>query len=208
MTTSKIRDSLIDRAATAFAKDKLDEAAFESLVARIQTSPGETELIALADSLSPILGETNFEPSIPEEREINLSMSNVKKSGDWVDARAYRLDGKMSNFELDYRAYADCEEFGMTLNVDLSMSNLRLIVPSDWQVDCRIDRNTASNIKDRGAFSATDSSATGFTTPGPARSAKRILVVGSLSMSNIIVRRPGGRRGLFAFLFGRLLFGR
>jgi hypothetical protein len=203
MTISKIRDSMIDRAATAFAKDKLDEAAFESLVARIQTAAGEAELIALADTFSPILGETMIEPSIPdpsvpEVREIGLDMSNVKKSGDWVDARAYRLDGKMSNFELDYRAYADREEFEMTLSVDLSMSNLRLIVPPDWQVDCRIDRNSASNIKDRGALSTKASSAT-----GSAQNNKRILIEGNLSMSNIIVRRRGEKRGLFAFLFGR-----
>jgi hypothetical protein len=116
-------------------------------------------------------------------------MSNLKKRGDWVDARTYRLDGRMSNIELDYRAYADVPDFAMTLQVDLSMSNLKLIVPPDWQVDCRITRNTGSNVVDRG--------------PYPARGGGRIFVEGSLSMSNIKVRRPGRRRGLLALLFGR-----
>jgi hypothetical protein len=116
-------------------------------------------------------------------------MGNLKKQGDWVDARAYRLDGKMSNFVLDYRFYAEEPNFTMTLDVDLSMSNLKLIIPPDWQVDCRITRNSASNIVDRGS--------------SPTRSAKRIVITGALSMSNIRVKRRGGkRRGLLALLFG------
>ena len=189
METQKFRDSLIDRAAAAFARDKLDEAAFETFVARIQTAPGEAELIAVADSLSLFAGVAEKEPVVQDSRAIELNMSNIKKRGDWIDARAYRLDGKMSNFELDYLAYADRENFSMTLHVDLSMSNLKLIVPTDWQVDCRIDRNSASNIKDRGPF--------------PSRGDARIIVEGNLSMSNIVVRRRGERRGLIALLFGR-----
>jgi hypothetical protein len=118
-------------------------------------------------------------------------MSTLKKRGDWVEASAYRLEGKMSNFELDFRAYAEAEEFGLELDVDLSMSNLRLIVPADWTVDVRLARNTASNVRDRGADGL--------------RGAKRLSIAGSLSMSNIVVkrrRRRGERRGLFFLLFG------
>ncbi|MFA6506114.1 MAG: hypothetical protein WCT14_08445 [Treponemataceae bacterium] len=189
MDTHKFRDSLIDRAATAFAQDKLDEAAFEAFVARVQTAPDEAELRAAEASLAPFFPAAAPETVLSDVREIELNMSNLKKRGDWVDARAYRLDGKMSNFELDYLAYSDAENFSMTLDVDLSMSNLKLIIPSDWQVDCRLTRNSASNVKDRGPF--------------PTRSANRIVIVGALSMSNIKVRRRGERRGLFALLFGR-----
>lgn len=189
METQKYRDSLIDRAAAAFAEDKLDEAAFEAFVARVQTAPGEAELRAAEASLAPFLPAAGPEPVLSDAQEVELNMSNLKKSGDWIDARKYRLVGKMSNFELDYLAYADEEQFSMTLDVDLSMSNLKLIVPSDWQVDCRLTRNSASNVKDRGPF--------------PSRGGNRLVVVGSLSMSNIKVRRRGERRGLFALLFGR-----
>ena len=200
MELQKYRDALIDRAASAFALDKLDEAAFEAFVARIQTASGEVELRAAEAGLAPFVPATHpgpagtaahAEPAIEGTRDIALNMSSLKKRGVWVDARAYRLDGKMSNFELDYRDYVDVRDFSMRLDVDLSMSNLKLVVPSDWQVDCRITRNSASNVKDRGPF--------------PTRSANRIVIEGALSMSNIKVKRirPRGRRGLLDLLFGR-----
>lgn len=191
MEQQKYRDALVERAAAAFALDKLDEAAFEAFVARVQAASGELELRAAEASLAPFVPATPEEPALEAMRDFALNMSNLKKRGDWVDARSYSLDGKMSNFELDYRAYAEERDFSMTLYIDLSMSNLKLVVPSDWQVDCRITRNSASNVKDRGPF--------------PTRSANRIIIEGALSMSNIKVKRlrPPGRRGLLHLLFGR-----
>ncbi len=194
METQKYRDFLIERAASAFARDQLDEAAFEAIVARVQTAPGEAGLRAVELDLPPsehgtVRDLTEPDTTLANVRDYALNMGNLKKKGDWVDARAYRLDGKMSNFELDFRTYAEDAQFLMTLDVDLSMSNLKLIIPPDWQVDCRITRNSASNIVDRGSLNT--------------RSTKRILITGTLSMSNIRVRRRGGqRRGLLALLFG------
>ncbi len=190
METQKYRDSLIERAANAFARDQLDEDAFETFVAQVQTASGETELRTVEQSLPPSAQSSERDPTLGDFREYALNMGNLKKKGDWVDARAYRLDGKMSNFELDFRTYSEDHHFSMNLEVDLSMSNLKLIIPPDWQVDCRITRNSASNIVDRGAPLI--------------RTTKRIVITGVLSMSNIRVKRRGGhRRGLFALLFGR-----
>jgi len=195
METQKYRDSLIERAANAFALDQLDEVAFEDFVARVQTAPGENELraaeLSLPRSVHRAELDTVEQGQTPANvREYVLNMGNLKKRGDWVDALAYRLDGKMANFEFDFRTYAEETHFSMTLDVDLSMSNLKLIIPPDWQVDCRITHNSASNIVDRGSPNT--------------RSAKRILVTGSLNMSNIRVRRRGGRRrGLLALFLGR-----
>lgn len=189
MEIQKYRDSLIERAAFAFARDQLDEAAFETFVARVQTASGEAELQAAELDLLPTAHAAESDTAMQDVGEYALNMGNLRKQGAWVDARTYRLDGKMSNFELDFRSYAEEPHFSMTLDVDLSMSNLKLIVPPDWQVDCRITRNSASNIVDRGS--------------PPTRSAKRIVITGALAMSNIRVKRRGGRRrGLFALLFG------
>lgn len=194
MEMQKLRESLLDRAAVAFAHDKLDEAALESFIARVQDAPGETELRAAAAYLAPLVPLAEAEDTkrdLSEVRDFALNMSNLKRRGDWVDARAYRLDGRMSNFELDFRAYEGAPDFSMILYVDLSMSNLKLIVPRDWDVDCRITHTTASNVVDRH--------------PAPGRSRCRIVIEGALSMSNIKVKRrsAAGRRGLFALIFGR-----
>jgi hypothetical protein len=190
MDVQKYREALLDRAAQAFAQDALDEAGLEAFIARVQDA-GDAELREAAAYLAPLVGEADQEKWLAETRDIALHMSNVKRSGDWVDARTYRLTGRTSNFELDYRAYENVRDFDMALEVDLSMSNLTLIVPPDWEVDCRIARNSMSNIVDKG--------------PVPTRGSCRILVEGELSMSNIRVKRrsEGRRRGLFALIFGR-----
>lgn len=190
MDTQKFRDTLIDRAALAFAQDKLDEAGFEAFVARVQTASGELELRGAAADLAPLVPVEDPAPTLAEHQEVTLSMSNLKKKGPWVEARSYRLEGKMSNFELDYLAYAESRDFQMRLSVDLTMSNLKLIVPPDWRVDCRMGRLSGSNVVDRGS-------------PSPG-SSNRIVVEGDLSMSNIMVkRRDPNRRSFFARLFGR-----
>jgi hypothetical protein len=191
MDTQKYRETLLDRAAQAFARDALDEAGLEAFIARVQDAQGEAELRAASAFLAPLVPAESDEGTLAEAREIALHMSNLKRRGDWVDAKTYRLSGQTSNFELDYRAYENVRGFAMTLIVDLSMSNLTLIVPPDWEVDCRIDRNSMSNVVDKG--------------PYPSRGSCRIRVEGSLSMSNIRVKRRTAerRRGFFALLFGR-----
>lgn len=192
------REELLDRAALAFSRDALDEAGLEAFIARVQDAKGEAELRSAAAYLAPLVREPGAEARLMERddrleeaRDIELHMSNVRRRGDWVDARTYRLTGRTSNFELDYRAYEEVRNFTMVLDVDLSMSNLTLVVPPEWVVDCRISRNSMSNIVDRKAPSV--------------RGSCRIVVNGSLSMSNIRVKRrsEGHRRGFFALIFGR-----
>lgn len=189
MEQRKYRDALIDRAAAAFARDRMDEAAFEAFVARVQGAESSTELEQADSSLVALEPAGAPARKLEREREVSLSMGNLAKRGDWVDADVYRLTGRMSNFELDFRAYRDEPGFFMRLDVDLSMSNLKLRVPADWQVDCRISRNTGSTVKDRGPF--------------PSRCASRVILEGELSMSTIKVIRKGERRGLLAWILGR-----
>ncbi len=198
MEVRKYREALLDRAAQAFSRDALDEAGLEAFIARVQDAEGEAELRSAAAYLAPLLGEPGAEerpaerePRLEETRDVELHMSNLKRRGDWVDAGTYRLTGRTSNFELDYRAYEASDRFAMALDVDLSMSNLTLVVPPDWEVDVRIGRNSMSNIADRH--------------PPAVRGSCRILVEGSLSMSNIRVKRRSAvrRRGFFFLLFGR-----
>lgn len=189
MELQKYRDSLIDRAAAAFSEDLLDEASFEAFASRVQDARGEAELRA-AESLLPSAAPASAR-SVPVpsgRREIALNMSTLKKRGLWVDAGSYRLEAKMSNFELDFRSYADEERFDLDLDVDLSLSNLKLLVPPDWRVDIDLERNSASNVKDRG--------------PAAPTGACRVRVRGSASMSNIKVRRRSSGGRFFAFLFG------
>ncbi len=188
MELRKYRDSLIERAASAFSRDRMDEAEYEAFVLRIQEARGEEELRAAEESVARLLPAVPGAPDLAEERSFRLNMGNLRRRGDWVDARAYRLEGKMSNFELDFLAYAEVAEFMVTLDVDLSMSNLRLRVPPDWRVEDRVSSSTGSNFLDRGRAE-------------PWRG-RRVIVRGALSMSNVIVRRRGRRGGLLSLLFG------
>jgi hypothetical protein len=104
METQTYRDVLIERAAVAFSHDKLDEATYEAFVARVQAARGEAELKVIESSLGGLLPVVSAGPAgwtMEDAREFSLNMGNLRKRGDWVDARLYRLVGKMSNFELD-----------------------------------------------------------------------------------------------------------
>lgn len=101
-------------------------------------------------------------------------MGTLKKKGDWVDADAYRLSGRMSNYELDLREYEGVSGFRLFLEVDLDMSTLRLIVPDGWVVSCNLDSNIASNVKDKG--------------PSAPWGDNRIEIAGGLKMSTIKVK--------------------
>ena len=182
MEDESYRNQLIDSAASAYARGVIDQGAFEDLVTRINALPGIMELAGLAANLPAVFdpalpaaasGGVSVPRSAPVWAEIGLNMGNDKKTGDWVRADGYRLRGSMSNFEMDFREYEGISGFRLMLDVDLKMSNLKLIVPDGWVVDCTVD-NSASNIKNKG--------------PSAVWGDNLIAITGALSMSNIKVR--------------------
>lgn len=222
MDITAYREALVDRAAVAFSRDAIDEAAFERLASRIQAAANESELRLVDAELAPLVPlETRAaasedpasskrdenrprprERALESERSLSLSMANFKKQGRWVDAMRYSMDASMSTLVFDYRAYAQ-EDLEMNLDMDLSMSTLRLLVPDHWDVDIRIDNNAASTVRDRGPRSHEEA---GIDATG------HIVITGSLSMSTLVIKRKrmrrrhqreGRRRGLFHFFLWR-----
>ena len=226
MDITAYREALVDRAAVAFSRDAIDEAAFERLASRIQAAANESELRLVDAELAPLVpleagSAASADPASSEreeprpqpreralesERALSLSMANFKKQGRWVDARRYSMDASMSTLVFDFRAYAQ-EDLEMNLDMDLSMSTLRLLVPDHWDVDIRIDNNAASTVRDRGPRSHEEAG-----NEGAAVGTGHIVITGSLSMSTLVIKRKrlrrrhqreGRRRGLFHFFLWR-----
>lgn len=221
MDITAYREALVDRAAVAFSRDAIDEAAFERLASRIQAAANESELRLVDAELAPLVPVESAtqsgapasserdenrprprERALESERSLSLSMANFKKQGRWVDARRYSMDASMSTLVFDFRAYAQ-EDLEMNLDMDLSMSTLRLLVPDHWDVDIRIDNNAASTVRDRGPRSHEEA---GIDATG------HIVITGSLSMSTLVIKRKRmrrrhqrevRRRGLFHFFLWR-----
>lgn len=214
MDITAYREALVDRAAVAFSRDAIDEAAFERLASRIQAASNESELRLVDAELAPLVpagavaaasaavdkAPPGRRRELVADRSLSLSMGTLKKQGRWVDAARYSMDASMSSLDFDYRAYATDDNFEMTLDMDLSMSTLRLRVPAHWEVDIRIDDNAASSIRDRGQGLQDEAG-----NEGSAAGTGRIVITGSLSMSNLVVKRhrPRLRRGLFHFFLWR-----
>lgn len=187
MDREAYRNRLIDAAVSAFSKGRMNEAEFEAFASQVQKAGDDAELDAAAAAVAPQVADDGSRAA--PVRELSLDRSTLKKHGEWADARVYRLAGRMSNFEFDFLAYRDSPGFSMIFDVDLSMSNLKIIVPEDWRVDIRLSRNAASTVKDRGPSSG---------------GVGRIIVQGSVSMSVIKVKRlREGQSGMLARLFGR-----
>jgi hypothetical protein len=156
----------------------VDEAGFESLVIRINAQNSMDGLALVAGSEPAVFGSLVVQPQAAPPAlvwsEIKLNMGNDKQKGAWVRADGYRLEGKMSNFQMDLTEYDGVNGFRLALDVDLDMSNLRLTVPDGWTIDCRIDDNTASNVKDKG--------------PSGLWGDNLVMIRGRMRMSNIKVK--------------------
>jgi hypothetical protein len=172
MELEAMREQMIETATRAFTGGVLSQEDFELLVGRINAVSSESELVAVRSGLPAVFG--GAAAPAPVVREVALSMGNLRKSGSWVDADAYRITGSMSNYRLDFMEYEGITGFRLAIDLDIKMGTLVLIVPEGWQVVVDLSENVASNVRDKA--------------PSAPWGDNRIDITGRLHMSNIKIK--------------------
>lgn len=146
MSEDNSRSDLIEQATQAYTKGVIDQDDFEALVMRINQLESTRELTGLANQLPAIFSISWGQSSC---KELTVANGNIKKQGLWLDAEAYKINLSSSNMTLDLRAYEDDTDIQLVVDIDISQSNLKIILPDTWIVIDRIDVKTASNVKIR-----------------------------------------------------------
>ncbi len=173
-TVETMRTRCFDLAAAAFSNNQLDLESYEHLAGRIAaasdlTSLGEIESALPAPPRSPQ----------PQSQLLSAEMSNVKKLGRWVESSRIALRGARSNIVLDFTAYAGERDLRIDLELDVKGSNLRITVPETIDVVERLSSNKMSVFHDKRRPASTNSA---------------IVIFGSLSGSNVKIKRKKVRR--------------
>jgi len=175
------KDKLISALTDAYAQGRMDMAAFERSVTRISASVDRSALEGEAAALGLALSQParDLRPasalSPAHDAEVLRGTSgSIRKEGDWVRARRYRLELKASSARLDLSDY-ECERgFRLEIELDAVSSSLRLIVPRGFEVEDRISDNRSSSVRNR--------------PKGDAFGDNRVLITGALRSSVVKVK--------------------
>jgi hypothetical protein len=186
------KDAIIGTITEAFARGDMEMPAFEAAVTKINASPDETALAATAAELgialpaplaqpdpaaAPVAFSSASSPSpASADAPIDLACrsSNLRKIGDWLRSRHYRLALQSSNARLDLGEYEGVRGLRLLVEVEAASSNLKLIVPAGFRVEDRFAENSSSNVRNR---------------PKDAPYGDNVVVLmGSLRSSNVRVR--------------------
>ena len=180
MEELNMRNQLIEQATLAFTRGLIDQDDFETIMTRINQLDTQQELTSLATSLPVIFpsgwGQSSMltQSELDQFQELRVNSGNIKKQGLWIDSPAYLIVLHSSNMSLDLRAYEDTTNLQLILNLELSRSNLKIILPETWQVGDRIEDKVSSNVKIR--------------SPSINWGSNRIILSGSLHSSNLKVK--------------------
>ncbi len=147
------RDALIQTVTEAYSRGAMEMAAFEKAVTRLNTCADRSALEAEAGQLGlrlpvPAAAQPSLEP-YADAVELSCVSGNLRKEGDWVKARDYRLALKSSNARLDLTEYEGARGFHLFLDVDATSSNLRLTVPEGFEVEDRFSERVSSVVRNK-----------------------------------------------------------
>jgi hypothetical protein len=138
------KDAAIRVLTEEYASGDMDMAAFEGAVMKIGASPDHGALAVVAASLGI---EPPPRDAPPAAVELVCVSGHIRKAGEWVKARAYRLSLKSSSARLDFRAYEGARGLRLAVDLDAVSSSLRLIVPAGFEVEDSFSDRTSSVVR-------------------------------------------------------------
>lgn len=157
------KDKVIQELTTLYSRGDMDLPAFETAVVRVNACADDGALMAVARSHmdeARALGALSVrgDAALPAEKaEVELSCvsGSIRKSGEWVDARRYKLALRSSSVRLDLSSYAGTEGFRLELDLAAVSSVVALILPAGFSVEDRLSGRVSSSFRDKprgGAF--------------------------------------------------------
>jgi hypothetical protein len=153
------KDALIQAMTEEYARGAMDMPGFEAAVARVNACADLPALAAEASALG-LPADGSLARSEPRELreagppggqaiELACVSGSVRKAGDWVRSRVYKLALKSSNARLDLMEYELSRGFRLLVAVEAVSSNLLLIVPRGFEVEERFTERVSSVVRNK-----------------------------------------------------------
>jgi hypothetical protein len=175
------KDALISILTDAYAKGSMDMAAFESSVTRISASADRLALQAEASALGLAMPRPVLDPSRAADlaprgtaEELRCVSGSIRKEGDWIRSRRYRMELKSASARLDLRDYEGTKGFRLELELEAVSSTVKIIVPRGFEVEDRFADARSSTVRNKPR--------------GEARCDSLILLTGALRSSTVKIR--------------------
>jgi hypothetical protein len=160
------KDALIQGITEAFSRGVMEMDEFERAASRLSACASPAALAAEASSLGlslpvirPVAGVATVATAPPtlqvgtalagEAVALSCASGHIRKAGQWVRSKLYRLSLRSSSVRLDLREYAGARGFRLSLDIDAISSVVRLVVPRGFEVEEDFAERHSSVVKNR-----------------------------------------------------------
>ncbi|HUS33167.1 MAG TPA: LiaF domain-containing protein [Kofleriaceae bacterium] len=124
------RERVVESLSTGYAHGILEQEELERRLALVQTAKSSLELDALVTDLARAPETTALVPA----KQMRVIFGSIERVGPWAVPQQLRARVLFGNLELDLRD-ARLSPGVTTIEVDVTMGNVEVIVPPGYQVD-------------------------------------------------------------------------
>lgn len=121
------RERVVESLSTGYANGAIEDDELERRLALVHTAQTTRELDALVTDL------TTTTALVPAQR-LRIMFGSIERTGPWAMPQQLRARVLCGNLELDLRD-ARMAPGVTTIEVDVTMGNVEIVVPPGWQVD-------------------------------------------------------------------------
>jgi hypothetical protein len=125
------RERTVESLTSGFANGAIDVDELERRLALVHNAQRYSELQALVTDLVPVNSDTM---ALVPVQKLRVVMGSIERTGPWAVPQQLRARVFAGNLELDLRE-ARLAPGVTTIEVNITMGNVEVIVPPDYQVD-------------------------------------------------------------------------
>ena len=127
------RDRVVESLTSGYAHGAFDVEELERRVALVYAAKSTTELQAVLTDVAPATrSETT---ALVPAKKMRVIMGSIEKTGPWAVPQQLRARVVMGNLQLDLREALLAAGAVTTIEVDVTMGNVEVIVPPGFHVD-------------------------------------------------------------------------
>jgi hypothetical protein len=131
LVTEQQRERVVESLSTGYAQGVLEVEELERRLALVHTAKHVRELdVLVTDLVGPAAATTALVPA----RQMRVLFGSIERTGPWAVPQQLRARVVCGNLELDLRE-ARLAAGVTTIEVDVTMGNVEVIVPPGYQVD-------------------------------------------------------------------------
>jgi hypothetical protein len=127
------RDRVVESLTSGYAHGAFDVEELERRVALVYAAKSTTELQAILTDVAPIPASETM--ALVPAKKMRIIMGSIEKTGPWAVPQQLRARVVMGSLQLDLREARLAAGGVTTIEVDVTMGNVEVIVPPGFQVD-------------------------------------------------------------------------